>query len=102
MMVSPIPVNERFMNTSLAAKSTRYRICAYAGGHSGVRTKPLGGGRCAWVKRGSRRGNFGVTEGGFCDPITTTHAGGTPATQLYQRHDPRLHPGRGAVRPLLP
>jgi integrase len=67
-----------------------------------VRTKPLGGGRCAWVKRGSRRGNFGVTEGGFCDPITTTHAGGTPATQLYYRHDSRLHPGRGAVRPLLP
>src|ERR1700681_3413594 len=67
-----------------------------------VRTKPLGGGRCAWVKRGSRRGNVGVTEGGFCDPTTSTHAGGTPATQLYHRHDSRLHPGRGAVRPLLP
>ena len=43
-MVSPIPVNERFMNTSLAAKSTRYRICAYAGGHSGVFQLPDGRG----------------------------------------------------------
>src|ERR1700680_3684386 len=30
-MVSPIPVNKRFMNTSLAAKSIRYRLCALRG-----------------------------------------------------------------------
>src|SRR5579864_6270200 len=30
-MVSPIPVNKRFMNTSLAAKFTRYRLCALRG-----------------------------------------------------------------------
>src|SRR5271165_1665591 len=42
-----------------------------------------------------------VSQGGVCDPLTQTDAGGTPAPQLLRFHHPPLSAFCGGVRPPL-
>ena len=46
------------------------------------RENEAAGRRTLRVGEEGQRGNFGVIEGGFCDPTTSTHAGGTPGSKI--------------------